>query len=149
MFCTCAVLGTDFYQILSLNTNTPASPQLIILISPHPVQLYTAAIDLVETDLLSSLLPRQHMKPLIAWLQPTCQAVCPVLLLSVAHASHFFVFALAIPPAWDALPLYFRPANLHSSFRQLFRGSSDTGLLTQQPVSLASSVPPCARSRLH
>ena len=49
MFCTCAVLGTDFYQILSPNTNTPASPQLITLISPRPVQLYTAAVDLVET----------------------------------------------------------------------------------------------------
>lgn len=69
-------------------------------------------------------------------------------LLSAAHA-RTLVFALVIPPAWDALLPHSRLVNCHSSFRQLFRGSSDTGLLTQQPVSLASPVPPCARSRLH
>lgn len=59
----------------------PCLPQLIALISPRLVQLYTAAVDLVETQTLSSLLPSQHMKPLIARLEPTSQVVCPALLL--------------------------------------------------------------------
>lgn len=139
MFCTCAVLGTDFYQILSLNTNTPASPQLIALISPRPVRLYTAAVDVVETQTVI-ITPSQpaheaSQSPAGAYLSGCVSSSAA--LLSAAHA-RTLVFALAIPPAWDALPPHSRLVNGPSSFRQLLGGGRT---LASSPRGQAALLP--------